>query len=151
MGEAEYRLGRTFLLRPEHGSEFLSSIAEFARQKDIRVGIFMALGALKSAMLAYYDQEKQTYRKIDLDSPCELASCLGNISLKGGQPFVHAHAVLADGKGTAMAGHLSKGKVFAAEVLLLELKGPEVERQPDKTTGLALWEFPTGDEDHRRL
>lgn len=141
MGYAEYQIARTFLLRADYDVELISFIGKVARESNIKVATFAAIGALKSAKLGYYDQEKQEYREISINSPCELANCLGNISLKDGQSFVHAHAVLADENGDAKAGHLVEGMVFAAEVFLQELKGPELERQPDGVTGLALWEL----------
>ncbi len=76
-----------------------------------------------------------------LDSPQEIASCVGNISVKDGRPFVHAHAVLADKNGNTKAGHLLEGVVFAAEVHLRELKGAKLERKYDKVTGLSLWDI----------
>jgi hypothetical protein len=65
---------------------------------------------------------------------------VGNISVKDGRPFVHAHAVLADKNGNTKAGHLLEGTVFAAEVYLRELKGAKLERKYDEVTGLSLWE-----------
>ena len=141
MRYAEYQIARTFLIRADYGAELISFIGKVARENDIKVATFTAIGALKSAKLGYYDQEKHEYREISINSSCELANCLGNISLKDGQPFVHAHAVLADENGDAKAGHLVEGMVFAVEVFLQELKGSKLERQPDGVTGLALWEL----------
>jgi predicted DNA-binding protein with PD1-like motif len=74
-----------------------------------------------------------------LAGPQEIASCIGNFSLKNGAPFVRAHAVLADQTGIARAGHLLAGRAFAAEVHLIELVGEKVERKSDAVTGLSLW------------
>ncbi len=141
MSYAEYQIARTFLVRADHEAELVSFIASLARENNIEVGAFTAIGALKSAQLGYYDQARHQYQEVEISSPCEIASCLGNISLKDGEPFVHAHAVLADKNGQAIAGHLVKGTVFAAEIYLQELRGPKPERQPDRITGLSLWKF----------
>jgi len=66
---------------------------------------------------------------------------VGNVSLKDGEPFVHAHAVLSDEKGNTRAGHLLEGIVFAAEVHLSQLEGPKLERKYDEVTGLSLWDI----------
>jgi len=95
---------------------------------------------LKRARLGFYDQKNHEYREIKIDSPHEMASCIGNISLKDGEPFVHAHVVLADEAGNTKAGHLLEGIVFAAEVHLRRLEGPKLERKHDEVTGLSLWE-----------
>ena len=105
----------------------------------METGVFWAIGALSSAELGYYDQVKHEYGKIPVEEPVELASCSGNISIRDGQPFVHAHAVLADREGKTLGGHLMKGCVFAAEVHLQELSGQSVRRVHDPITGLKLW------------
>jgi len=137
---AKFELGRNFLVRAEHDSNLVEFLTELAEKKEITAATFTAIGALKRAKLEFYDQEKHKYRKITLDSPHEIASCVGNISVKDGRPFVHAHAVLADKNGNTKAGHLLEGVVFAAEVHLRELKGAKLERKYDKVTGLSLWE-----------
>ncbi len=40
-----------------------------------------------------------------------------------------------------MGGHLLEGKVFAAEVHLVELVGKELVRKKDAITGLSLWDL----------
>ena len=137
---AKFELGRNFLVRAEHNSDLIQFVTELAEKKEIIVATFTAIGALKRAKLEFYNQEKHEYQEITLDSPHEIASCIGNISVKDGKPFVHAHAVLADKNGNTKAGHLLEGVVFAAEVNLRELKGAKLERKYDKVTGLSLWE-----------
>ena len=137
---AKFDLGRNFLVRAEHNSDLVQFVTELAEKEGIIVAAFTAIGALKRAKLEFYDQEKHEYQEITLDSPQEIASCIGNISVKDGKPFVHAHAVLADKNGNTKAGHLLEGIVFAAEVHLRELKGAKLERKYDKVTDLSLWE-----------
>lgn len=108
---------------------------------QITLASFTAVGAVKSAKLGFYDQTKHEYLANLLDYPQEIASCIGNISLKEGEPFVHAHVVLADENGNTKAGHLLECKVFAAEVHVTELLVQKVERKKDMQTGLSLWEI----------
>ena len=138
---AGYKLGRFFLCGLEHNSAFVQSIVNFVKQKRVKMAVFAVVGAVKQARLAYYDQVQHEYQQIKLDKSLEIASCFGNLSLKGGEPFLHIHAVLADEKGKTYAGHLINATVFAAELHLQELLGKKLEREYDQTTGLALWEF----------
>jgi hypothetical protein len=119
----------------------INFVTEFAEKNAIMTATFTAIGALKCAKLGFYDQEKHEYLETLLSAPQEIASCVGNISLKEGKPFVHAHAVLADRKGNTKAGHLLEGKVFAAEVHLTELVGAKIVRKNDAVTGLSLWDI----------
>jgi len=134
-----FEQGRCFLARLDLDTEIISQIADLAKREGIKTGVFSVIGALKRAELAYYDQTAQEYRTIPVERPIELASCSGNISLRDGQPFVHAHAVLADSEGRIIGGHLMKGDVFAAELYLQELLGERLIREHDPATGLYLW------------
>ncbi len=141
MQSESYKLGRFFLCRLEHNSAFVQSVVNFVKKKRVKMAVFTVVGAVKQAKLACYDQVKHEYQQIKLDKPLEIASCFGNLSLKGDEPFVHVHAVLADEKGKTYAGHMINATVFAAELHLQELIGKKLEREYDQPTGLALWEF----------
>jgi len=141
MGFAEFELGNFLLIRAEHDLDLIQFITEIVEKKGITVAAFTAIGALKRAKLEFYDQKKHEYRAIKVVSPQEIASCIGNVSVKNGKPFVHAHAVLADEEGNTKAGHLVEGTVFAAEIHLRELKGIKLERKHDEITNLSLWEI----------
>ncbi len=134
-------IGRSLLVRAEHDSEIICFITELAKKNKIMTASFTAIGALKNAKLGFYDQEKHEYSELVLSSPQEIASCTGNVSLKGNEPFVHVHAVLSDRNGKTNGGHLLEGKVFAAEVHLIELVGKDLVRKKDAITGLSLWDL----------
>jgi len=138
-GLFEYDASKELIVRLKHDADVVQSITELAKNKGIEAGSFTAIGALKHAKLGYYDQKNHEYREMKIDSPHEMASCVGNVSLKDGEPFIHAHVVLADETGNTKAGHLFEGIVFAAEVHLRQLEGPKLERKYDELTGLSLW------------
>ena len=139
MGLFEYSANKELIVRLNYDADLIQSITELAKNKGIEAGIITAIGALKRAKLGYYDQRSHEYREIRIDSPHEMASCVGNVSLKDGEPFTHVHVVLADEMGNTKAGHLLEGIVFAAEVHLRQLEGPRLERKYDEVTGLSLW------------
>ena len=138
-GLFEYSASKELIVRLKHDADLVQTITELARSKGMEAGSFIAIGALKRARLGYYDQKNNEYREMEIDTPHEMASCIGNVSLKDGEPFVHAHVVLADEAGNTKAGHLFEGIVFAAEVHLHQLEGPRLERKYDEVTGLSLW------------
>jgi len=101
---------------------------------------FSMIGAVSSATIGAYDQKQQVYITFTEKAPFEILSCIGNISLKDGKPFVHAHILLGDEKGKTIGGHLfSEPLIFAGEIEIQELKGKPMERAYDSTTGLMLW------------
>src|SRR4030065_1390401 len=97
-------MGRSLLVRAEHDSEIVCFITELAKKNKIITATFTAIGALKNAKVGFYDQEKHEYLELVLSSPQEIASCTGNVSLRGHEPFVHAHAVLAERDGHTNGG-----------------------------------------------
>lgn len=141
MPSAEFDLERNLLVRVDPDSDLAQFLVELAEKRGITAAAFTAIGALKRAKLGFYDQEKHEYQEMTVDSPHELASCIGNISIKNGKPFVHVHAVLTDKDGNTKGGHLFEGIVFAAEVHLRELKGAKLERKYEETTNLSLWDM----------
>ena len=134
-------IGRNFIVRAKLDSDIIAFLNNAAKKHGITTATFTVIGALKWAKLGFYDQDKHEYLENLLSTPQEIATCIGNISTKEGEPFVHAHAVLADRNGNARGGHLLGGKVFAAEVHLFELIGEEIVRANDAVTGLFLWDI----------
>jgi predicted DNA-binding protein with PD1-like motif len=82
------------------------------------------------------------HRYVELASAThhEIVGFVGNVSLRDGRPFLHAHATFADVSGATIGGHLLRGcVVFAAEVMIRELGDVSLVRAHDEETGLALW------------
>jgi hypothetical protein len=137
--------GRPYLLRLPTDSDLLEEIERHVREVGMRLGWVWGLGAVSRGGLAYYDQDRQTYKDIVLDRHLEIASLVGNVSQLDGESMVHAHVTFADDEGRAYAGHLTKrSRVFAAEILLVDLEGPSLNRAYDGATGLKLWTPPDG-------
>ncbi len=135
----DFLLGRCLIARLDHGIDIVSQIADLAKREKISAGQIVAIGALMQAEIAYYDQASHEYHKISITEPVELAACSGNISIRDDEPFVHAHASLADSAGSVWGGHLISGKVFAAELYIQEILGEPLVRKFDPITGLYLW------------
>jgi predicted DNA-binding protein with PD1-like motif len=139
MSVFECNAGKDVMVRLRHDADLVQSMTELARSRGIEAGSFTAIGALERARIGYYYQKNHKYREMEIESPHEMVSCIGNISLSEGKPFVHVHVVLADEKGNTRAGHLLQGTVFAAEVHMRQLEGLKLEREHDEATGLWLW------------
>lgn len=133
-----FKLGSIYMFRVPEDAELVSYLAEFAKERGIRVGIIGAIGALKDCTIGFYDQQEQKYEYIRIEEEVELANLSGNISVKEGHPFVHVHVVLGRRDGSTYSGHLVEAKVFVAEVLVAELVGDK-ELVREKHGGLWLW------------
>lgn len=140
MISGEAGLGRAYVCRIEFESDLLESLEQFAKEHKIDSAFFIALGAVKRASFAYYEQASKKYIEEVVNEPMELLSCVGNFATLGGNIVVHAHAVFSDRGGKIRGGHLLKGTtVFAGEVLIFELSGVSLIRAYDSLTGLNLY------------
>lgn len=136
----EAQAGRAFVGRLSTGDDLVAELEAFCAEREIRAAWVSVVGAVSRAAFAYYDQHERRYLEMSSDTHHELAGFVGNISLKDGAPFLHAHATLSDRRGNTVGGHLLRGcEVWVAEVTIREMTGVELSRTPDEVTGLALW------------
>ena len=131
---------QVYMGKLQHGADLLEEITQTCNRENIRLGRIQAIGAVQRARLAYYNQKTREYRFFTIDQALEILNLSGNISLKDGEPMVHAHITLADDAGNAYGGHVAPGTViFACEIVIENFEGPAFERSFDEETGLPLW------------
>lgn len=134
--------GRILMGRLGHRGDLLAELTAVCQKENICLGRISAIGAVSQARLGFYDQITRQYLTLTIDHAMEIASLLGNVSLKDGEPFAHVHVVLADAEGRSYSGHLQPATlVFACEFIIEELHGTELLREPDTDTGLSLWKL----------
>ena len=137
---SDFKPGRRFVCRLPHGKDLITSIEDFCIELSIQMATFSIIGAVSSVTVGAYDQKQQVYVTFKEESPLEIVNCIGNVSLKNGDPVVHAHIVLGNKQGRTLGGHLfSETILFTGEIHLQELIGKPLERVYDDTTGLMLW------------
>jgi predicted DNA-binding protein with PD1-like motif len=139
-GLHQAQMGRTFIGRLPTDTDLVEEIQRLCADAGVQAAWVSAVGAVRRAAYAYYNQTTLQYKEMASPRHHEITGFVGNISLRDGRPFLHAHATFADINGECVAGHLVKGcVVWVAEVEIRELTGVELLRQHDELTGLALW------------
>jgi uncharacterized protein len=129
-----------FICKLHHGSDLLEELTDICIKNNFSAGRLEAIGAVEKACIGFYDQAGRQYEFITIDQPMEITNLTGNISIKDGKPFVHAHVTLADASGRACGGHLAPGTiVFACECMIETFEGLMMSREFDQETGLFLW------------
>jgi len=127
----------------ERGEEVAEALLSLAHERNIRSGWVSALGAFEWVELVEYDQLQRVYKPPQVfNSPCEILSLTGNVSLKEGAPFVHLHATVSretDNGIQVLGGHLLRGLVFACEFMVECCDDLALQRRYDAATGLDLW------------
>jgi hypothetical protein len=132
---------RVVVRRLVPGADLLEELSKLVKVEGIELGALSGIGALRKAAVGIFDLEKREYIVNEFDEEMEICALTGNVSLKEGEPFVHAHLALSDREGRGFGGHLMPGcEVFVAEVILWEFEGARLERCPQADCGgLALW------------
>ena len=127
-----------------YGSDLYDELTKIVQKENIRLGRISAIGATTHAVVAYYDQHAKKYNPLEFSGGMEILSLSGNISMRDGKSFVHAHILLGDALGKVVGGHLLPGtKLFACEIFIEEFDGNELVRSHDERTGLNLWKTGT--------
>lgn len=136
----EASAGRAFVGRLETGDDLVEEIERLCAEHDLRAAWVSVIGAVRHASFAYYEQADHRYLELQSDEHHEITGFVGNVSVREGRLFLHAHATFCARSGSAVGGHLLPGcEVFAAEVTIREMTGVELVRTPDEVTGLSLW------------
>ena len=130
---------RTFALILETGDEAMTCLQQFAISERLSASQITAIGAMRSATLAFFDWESRTYQPIPVNEQVEVASLVGDIALGPDRtPSVHVHAVLGRRDGTALAGHLQKGYVRPTLEIIVTESPAHLCKVKDEASGLAL-------------
>jgi predicted DNA-binding protein with PD1-like motif len=136
----EAQAGRAFVGRLATGTDLLAEVERFCEEQGIRSAWVSVVGAVSHAAFGYYEQEERRYLELSSEFHHEITAFTGNVSMRDGKPFLHAHAAFASRDGDSVGGHLLPGcTVFVGEVTIREMAGVDLERVPDPITGLALW------------
>lgn len=107
------------------GDEIVSGLTEFAAKNHIVSAHITGIGGLISGTLGWGDPVAGGMKKIDIDKKCELVSLIGNISSRGGHPYVHLHGVVSFSDGGTKGGHVIEARVNPlAEIFVVTTGAP---------------------------
>jgi predicted DNA-binding protein with PD1-like motif len=136
------RFGDRTEIRFESGDEFIGSLTAFAQAESVTFAVFSGLGGVRSARIAYFNSETREYETHELNEQFEVISLIGNVALRDGKPFVHAHASLGRKDLSVMGGHVMELVARPTIELWLRREAVAVSRVPDDESGLALLDLP---------
>lgn len=140
MFRPQYKYKRTFIGSLPSEVDLYDALSKIVLEENIRIGKIITIGAVTNAVVGFFDQNIKEYKKIELNGGFEILTCIGNVSVRDGKPFVHVHITLSDKDGKVFGGHLMPGtKVFACEVIIDEYTGEDLVREKDKDIDLFLW------------
>ena len=140
MNSQELKAQITFMGRLAPGQDLLKALEGLCAAHDVTFGFIKGIGAVRNAVIGYFDQDAGRYIENRIDHPLEIVALNANVSMRDGEPFVHAHIALGDRDGRLYGGHLMEGTtIFVFEYVLTRGKGM-LERKHDDELNLDLWE-----------
>jgi len=132
--------GRAAFVSLERGEDLLEGLHHAAAELGFEAATLQVIGGLEKASIGYYDPEANEYLPTSTGH-VEIASGLGNVSIRDGEPFIHLHLVLSGRDGAAVGGHAMEGcRAYVLEAYFRALSGPAPVRE--KVPGLALKVWP---------
>jgi uncharacterized protein len=93
------------------GDEVLSGLTDFAKQYHVGDAHFTGIGAVSSALTAWFDLDRKLYHPLPINEQVEVLSMIGDIATFQGKPVIHTHVVLGKRDGTTAGGHLFEAHV----------------------------------------
>ena len=131
----------TYIIYVEQDENIMAKLTQFCKDQNIINGQLSGIGAIKTIDLGVYDLEKKEYVRFIYEDLWELTSFQGNILLKDGDPFIHAHITITDHTLNVKGGHLFEAKVGAVGEFILRKIDANVKREHDPNIGLYCMDF----------
>ena len=117
----------------------MASPQSFSEAEKVTIAHFPATGALSDGEISDFDLEKKEYLTTPVQKQVEVAAFSGDVAMSpGGKPPIHAHVVLGQRSGAALAGHLNEGHVHPTLEIILTETPAHLHKQVDPASGLAL-------------
>jgi hypothetical protein len=129
----------------DSGDEAFATLTRFANDSGIAAASLTAIGAFEKATVGWFDFEKKTYKKIEVNQQCEVLSAIGDIARgDDGKASLHLHVVLGLSDGSTRGGHLLEGTVRPTLEVVLTETPSKLRRKKRPDLGIALIDIDAG-------
>src|SRR6202012_5852094 len=123
----------------DSGEEAFAALTKFANEAGISAASLTAIGTFEKATIGWFDFDKKTYKKIEVDQQCEVLSAIGDVAVgDNGKASLHVHVVLGLSDGTTRGGHLMAGTVRPTLEVILTDTPVHLRRKKKADIGIAL-------------
>jgi predicted DNA-binding protein with PD1-like motif len=114
------------------GSTLPDAVVNIALKEKIATARVEAIGGVRQLRLAYFNHRGRRYEEHDYDEFLEVTGMLGNITLKEGKPFLHAHGTFGRKDMSVVGGHIISATVFPLlEVVVTPTKNKALRKFDD--------------------
>jgi len=127
-----------YQLRLLKGEEIITTLTAFVKEKKLKSGVLIGLGAGTDLELGSYNLKKQRYHRRRFKGEYEICSLVGNIAWADNEPVLHIHTVISNERFTTYSGHLFASYVAATVEIAIIPGEKKILRQLEPDTGLKL-------------
>jgi predicted DNA-binding protein with PD1-like motif len=131
------KVKNSYIVHVEKDEKVVESLTNFCKQNNIYSAQLAGIGAVKNIDIGAYDIDTKDYIHRVFDEILELLSFQGNIALKDGEPFLHAHITLGNHDMEVFGGHLFEMEVAAVGEFIIHDFQNETHRKLNEDIGLA--------------
>lgn len=128
----------THILKLSRGESWLDAMTAYLKEHGVQNAHFSGLGAVDVISCGYYDFDAREYVFKKYEGMHEVLNLTGNVFLKEGEPFIHAHATFSDEQNQAFGGHVEDMRVGVTLEVALHPLTNSIKREYDDETGLWL-------------
>jgi len=130
---------RTYILVLDAEDEAFRCITGFAEGEGVTAASITAIGAFRTATIAFFEFETENYRKIPVEVQSEVLSLMGDIAVDDdGKASLHLHVVLGLSDGSTKGGHFLEGYVRPTLEVVLHETPAALRRRQRPELGIAL-------------
>ena len=134
--------GGRYVLSLDNHVEVVEALNAFCLEKGILAGNILGLGAVSEATFRFLDPTTLKYVDKTFTEQMEITNLTGNISQKGGKPYLHIHLTCSRRDYSCIGGHLLCARINGAcELLVAHFPDVYIGRKADPKTGLNMYEF----------
>tara|TARA_Y100001970_G_scaffold75887_1_gene96218 strand:+ start:663 stop:1094 length:432 start_codon:yes stop_codon:yes gene_type:complete len=130
------QVDKDYFLYIEKNEKVMDTITRFCQENSIENAKISGIGAVKDTEIGAYDTVAKKYIRKQFPDVLELVSFEGNVTLKEGSPFTHAHVVLSDHDMKTLGGHLFETTVAAVGEFFLRKFENNAYRKMNEDVGL---------------
>ena len=132
------QVDKTYFIFLEKDEPVMKTLTEFCRKNGIQNGEISGIGAVKNIEIGAFDPGSKSYIHKKFDKTHELISCMGNITLKDGEPFIHAHITFGDHDMNVKGGHVFEITVAVVGEFYIRNFDGSIYRELNRDIGLAV-------------
>ena len=127
---------KDYFIYIEKNEKIIDTLTQFCMDQGITNANISGIGSVKKSEIGAYDTIAKAYIRKPIPKVWELVNFVGNVTLKDGAPFVHAHVVLSDHDMQTIGGHLFETTVAAVGEFFLQKFDGTAYRKLNEDVGL---------------